>query len=57
MHFACNACSIAGTVIIEQSAVRTIQELRDRGFTVVPVDTSEFLKSGGSVYCMKQYLF
>jgi len=57
MHFSCNACSIAGAVIIEQSAVRTIQELRDRGFTVVPVDTSEFLKSGGSVYCMKQYLF
>lgn len=57
MRFACNACSIADTVLIEQSAIRTIEQLRQHGFDVLPVDTSEFMKSGGSVYCMKQYLF
>ncbi len=55
--FACNACSFAGNVIIERAAVRTIGKLRERGFNVLPIDTSEFMKSGGSVYCMKQYLF
>ena len=31
--------------------------MRAMGLGVVEVDTSEFVKSGGSVYCMKQYLF
>ena len=45
------------TVVIEQAAAQTIPQLRDLGYHVLPVDTSEFRKSGGSVYCMKQYLF
>jgi N-dimethylarginine dimethylaminohydrolase len=30
--------------------------LEEHGFKVIEVDTSEFLKSGGSVYCMKMML-
>jgi len=44
-------------LLIERSAERTIEVLRKAGYFVVRVDTSEFLKSGGTVYCMKQYLY
>lgn len=46
-----------GTVIVDRGAAGTIRQLRAAGQEVLPVDTSEFRKSGGSVYCMKQYLF
>jgi len=57
-HFACNAAALAGRrVIIQSGAPATTQALRARGFQVHEVDTSEFMKSGGSVYCMKQFVF
>ena len=34
----------------------TNQKLKERGFTVIEVDTSEFMKSGGSVFCLKMML-
>lgn len=58
LRMACNAARAGGKgVIIERSAHPTAAALRSRGYDVVEVDTSEFMKSGGSVYCMKQYLF
>lgn len=57
-RMACNAAQAGGnTVIIEASAKSTVDHLDRMGYNVVPVDTSEFMKSGGSVYCMKQYIF
>jgi N-dimethylarginine dimethylaminohydrolase len=51
---ACNAFSNGvGDVWIEQQAVHAIGQLQQAGYRVHPVNTSEFLKSGGSVYCMK----
>lgn len=51
---ACNAFSADGKrVFIERRCTRTSATLRDAGFEVIPLDTSEFLKSGGSVFCMK----
>ncbi|MCK6446768.1 MAG: arginine deiminase-related protein [Planctomycetes bacterium] len=51
---ACNAFSANGRhVFIERRCERTIAKLVAAGFDVVPLDTSEFLKSGGSVFCMK----
>lgn len=46
-----------GDVVIELAATETIAVLKRLGYRVNPVDTSEFRKSGGSVYCMKQYVF
>ncbi|MFC7203990.1 dimethylarginine dimethylaminohydrolase family protein [Haloferax namakaokahaiae] len=46
-------CPDGENVIIDEEAVETIRKLEEFGFTVHPVDTSEFRKSGGSVYCMK----
>ena len=52
--FACNAHSPDGEhVLIQAGATRTNDLLRAAGYTVVELDTSEFLKSGGSVFCMK----
>jgi len=54
---ACNATAVGGThVVIDQANRGTIDQLRQAGYTVIAVDTSEFRKSGGSVSCMKQYL-
>ncbi len=53
--FACNAhCPDRKHVIIQQGCEVTSGLLRDQGFEIVEVDTSEYLKAGGSVFCMKQ---
>lgn len=53
--FACNAHSPDGHhVFIQRGCTETVRRLRREGFTPVELDTDEFLKSGGSVFCMKQ---
>jgi N-dimethylarginine dimethylaminohydrolase len=52
--FACNAhCPDGEHVLIQEGCTTTTARLREAGFTPVALDTSEFLKSGGSVFCMK----
>lgn len=46
-----NAVSDGQNVILPSQARNFAHQLADRGFTPVPVDLSEFLKSGGSVKC------
>lgn len=56
-QLACNMCTPNGKdVILQEGAEQTNQMLEQAGFNVHPVDTSEFLKSGGSVFCMKMLL-
>ncbi len=51
---ACNAtCPDGRHVVLQRGCTRTNERLRTAGFEVVEVDTDEFLKSGGSVFCMK----
>lgn len=55
---ACNATAIGGRhVVIQRGNRRTVAALRDLGYEVHEVDTTEFLRSGGSVFCMKMYVF
>lgn len=55
---ACNAvCPDGKNVIIQKGATDVTKKLRDSGFLVHEVDTSEYLKSGGSVFCMKQMVW
>jgi len=55
---ACNAAPFLGKyVVIQAGAAKVNRELRNLGFEVIEVETSEFMKSGGSVFCMKMYLF
>jgi N-dimethylarginine dimethylaminohydrolase len=51
-RFACNAVNINETVLFNQGSDRLAGELRDRGFNVIQVDLSEFLKAGGSSKCL-----
>ncbi len=54
-RFACNAHSPDGQhVLIQAGCDATIRRLEEAGFEAVEVDTSEYLKAGGSVFCMKQ---
>lgn len=53
--FACNAHSPDGKhVLIQRGCTETNRRLATAGFKPVELDTDEFLKSGGSVFCMKQ---
>lgn len=52
--FACNAACLDGRHVVIQKGVGELKrKLEAAGFEVVEVDTSEFIKSGGSVFCMK----
>lgn len=52
--FACNAhCPDGETVLIQRGCDETNAALREEGFDVIELDTEEYLKSGGSVFCMK----
>lgn len=56
--FACNATSPDGkNVFIQKGCVEVNQKLEDLGFIVHEFSTDEFLKSGGSVFCMKMMLW
>ncbi len=57
-RLACNAAACLGrTVVLERGCTALNARLAGLYYDVVEVDTGEFLKSGGSVYCMKQWLF
>ena len=54
MNMACNAHSPDGEHVLVQSGCPAAEDaLRALGLQVIPVDTSEFVKSGGSIFCMK----
>ncbi|MBI3818126.1 MAG: amidinotransferase [Planctomycetes bacterium] len=54
LQFAGNAhCPDGRHVILQKGCVETERWLRSRGFEPVPVETGEFIKSGGSVFCLK----
>ncbi len=57
-QFACNAHSPDGKhVLIQEGCEGTLDRLRAEGFQPIELDTSEFLKAGGSVFCMKQMIW
>jgi len=55
--FAANGhCPDRRHFIVQRGNPHTNELLTELGYEVLEVDTSEFLKSGGSVYCMKMML-
>ena len=57
-QFACNAhCPDGEHVLIQEGCDETIDRLRSNGFRPIELDTGEFLKAGGSVFCMKQMIW
>lgn len=56
--FACNAtCPDGKNVFIQQGCVDINHKLKEAGFKVHEFSTYQFLKSGGSVFCMKMLLW
>ena len=56
--FACNAsCPDGKNVIIQKGCREVNKALKENGFAFHEVDTGEFLKSGGSVFCIKLMLW
>jgi N-dimethylarginine dimethylaminohydrolase len=55
-QFACNSVVYENTLIMPAGAQKIIRELEMRGYEVIEVNTSEFLKSGGSVQCMTLWI-
>jgi len=54
----CNASVIASKLaIVQKGANVCIRHMKAVGLDIVEVDTSEFIKSGGSVFCMSMPLF
>jgi N-dimethylarginine dimethylaminohydrolase len=51
--FAPDAGRIPQRVLIQRGSPRVVSLLNDRGFECVEVETGEYMKSGGSVFCMK----
>jgi len=51
-NFACNAVQVGRHVFLNQPSERLSQALNRRGFEVVGLDLSEFLKAGGSAKCL-----
>jgi N-dimethylarginine dimethylaminohydrolase len=52
--FACNAhCPDGRHVLLQRGSAATVEALRARGLEPVELDTSEFVKAGGSVFCLK----
>jgi len=43
--------------LIQKGSKKTIARLKEKGFEVIEADTSEYMKSGGSVFCMKMMVY
>jgi N-dimethylarginine dimethylaminohydrolase len=55
---ACNALVLdSRTALIQAGAVNAARHMRALGLEVVELDTSEFIKSGASVFCLKMPLY
>lgn len=56
--FACNAhCPDGKNVLMQLGAKETVLKLQESGFHPIELSTEEFIKSGGSVFCMKLQFF
>lgn len=56
--FACNAtCPDGKNVFIQEGCVEANKAMEELGFIVHKFSTNEYLKSGGSVFCMKMMLW
>jgi N-dimethylarginine dimethylaminohydrolase len=56
-RFACNALVHGRHVVLQRGCTSLEDRLGKLGCEVHRVETSEYMRSGGSVYCMKQWLF
>ena len=52
LRFACNAINVGRTILLNEISPQLSAQLESRGFSVVQVKLSEFLKAGGAAKCL-----
>ncbi len=52
LRFACNAVNVGRTILANQISEELCAELELRGFQIVQLELSEFLKAGGAAKCL-----
>ncbi len=53
-YFVCNChCPDGENVIVQKGSTKFREDITKTGFNLIEVETGEFMKSGGSVFCMK----
>ena len=52
VRFACNAVNVGRTILLNEISPQLCSQLVSRGFDVVQVKLSEFLKAGGAAKCL-----
>jgi len=52
VRFACNAVNVDDTIILNEISTELRDELKSKGFQVVQIALSEFLKAGGAAKCL-----
>ena len=57
MTFSLNSIQYNNTIIMNSHSKKFAERIRSEGFTVISVDVSEFMKSGGSVKCLTNELY
>jgi len=57
-NFAGNAVALRDRkVVLQKGSIDACRQLRKAGFEPIEVDSSEFMKSGGSVFCIKMLVY
>ena len=57
-YFVCNChCPDGRNVIVQKGSVRFVEDITKTGLNLIEVETGEFMKSGGSVFCMKIMIY
>jgi len=52
LRFGCNAVRVGNQIILPTGCTQLVGDLCSRGYTVHPVNLSEYLKSGGAAKCL-----
>ncbi len=57
-YFVCNChCPDGRNVIVQKGSVKFVEDITKTGLNLIEVETGEFMKSGGSVFCMKLMIY
>jgi ornithine--oxo-acid transaminase len=52
LQFACNAVNVGPTILLNHISAELYADLESRGFQIVQVELTEFLKAGGAAKCL-----
>jgi N-dimethylarginine dimethylaminohydrolase len=56
LRFACNAVNIDDTIVLNKISGELNEQLQAKGFRVIQIELSEFLKAGGAAKCLVMHL-